>query len=428
MTNLDAITVQPTPTQPTITQGLWQVERVTAAGRRVVIVRGSDCPDPQPEDWRDRLAWFINQIPGVAIVGPKRLTPDGHVFSLGEFIIHPKGFHHHGKGTGQACYRFPEEVDAIAGGVMVVDEQAFDHVDGEGVLSSMGQLGMIALSLSIRDQGCTDVGGRVLAVPQVVVNDTFTPRLNEAESAQFAGEFGFDWVAPDLDVVREKYAGRGLLWNAFFHAGMMPFEKYDERGALCWEGYQKADVFRQRAHHLAKLVAQHTLPPTGLGGHVLDVGSGDGLFSHLFAVEGCEVVGIDPEPAGVEQAAKMCAGQTYPEGSPGAPQFRVGAGDAIPFEDQTAACVSLFDVIEHLNNPIGVLREISRVLRPGGHFICVTPSWQFGGSSDPTYHGFEFNVEELNRLINAAPGLTVVNNGNIGGVYRDIIAIARKDT
>lgn len=427
MSNIDAIAVQPVPAAPDqVTTGLWQVERTTAAGRDVVIVRGKDTPEPQPADWRDRLAWFLNQIPGVQIVGPKRLTPDGHVFSLGEFVIHPKGFHHHGKGTGGGCYRFPEEVDAIAGGVMVVDAQAFDHVDGQGVLDSMGQLGPIALSLSIRDQGVTDTGGRVLAVPQVVVTDTFSPCLNQAEAENFRGEFGFDWVAPDLDSVREQYAGRGLLWNAFFHAGMMPFEKYDERGALCWEGYQKADVFRQRANHLAKLVAKYTLEPDGIGGHVLDVGSGDGLFSHLFAVEGCVVYGIDPEPEGVKQASDFCAQQTYPETSPGPPQFKVGAGDAIPFEDGTAACVTLFDVIEHLNNPIGVLTEIARVLKPGGHFVCVTPSWQFGGSSDATYHGFEFNVEELNRLINAAPGLTVVSNGNIGGVYRDLIAIARK--
>ena len=83
-------------------------------------------------------------------------------------------------------------------------------------------------------------------------------------------------------------------------------------------------------------------------------------------------------------------------------------------------------MIEHLNNPIGVLHEVSRVLAPGGTFLCVTPAWQFGGNSDPTYHGYEFSQEELNRLINAAPGLSVVHNGSIGGVYRDIIAIAKK--
>ncbi len=418
MSNIHAIAVQHVPaTSDSVTCDLWQVER---GGDGLVLVRGANTPEPEPADWRERLAWFTRQIPGVVMVGAKRFMPDGHVFSLGEFVIHPKGFHHHGKGVDGKCYRFPEEVDTIAGGVALVDAQSFDEVDGQGLLERLGQLGMIGLGLALRRHG-----GRVIAAPQAGVTDTFTPRLNAAESAAFVSEFGFHWVAPDLDRVREDHAGGGLLWNAFFHAGMMPFEKYDQRGALCWEGYQKADVFRQRAHHLAKLVAKFTLPPDGIGGHVLDVGSGDGLFSHLFALEGCQVIGIDPEPQGVAQATKMCAAQNYPSGT-NAPQFRVGRGDAIPFESDSAACVSLFDVIEHLNNPIGVLNEIARVLKPGGHFVCVTPSWQFGGSSDATYHGYEFNQEELNRMLNAANGMHVIHNGQISGVYRDLVVVARK--
>jgi len=122
----------------------------------------------------------------------------------------------------------------------------------------------------------------------------------------------------------------------------------------------------------------------------------------------------------------MCASHQYPESQ--RPQFRVGNAYAIPFDDAAAACVSLFDVIEHLDNPIGALNETSRVLKPGGHFICVTPSWQYGASSDPAYHGFEFNEEEFVRLINAARGMTVVTTGKIKGVYRDLVVIARKSS
>jgi len=416
MSNIDAIAVQPVSAEGQPTKR-WLVE---PGSDGLVVVRDADTPAPEPADWRDRLAWFIRNTPGVELVGAKRFFPNGQVFSLGEFVIHPKGFHHHGKGVDGKCYRFPEECDTIAGGVAVLTERAFERAGGQALIDSLGQLGMLGLGLSVRRDG-----GRVLAVPQAGVTDTFTPKLDDDESAAFIEEFGFDWVAPDLDHVREAHAGKGLVWNAFFHAGMMPFEKYDQRGALCWEGYQGHEAFRQRAHHLAQLVAKFTNAPEGAGGHVLDVGSGDGLFTHLFAMEGCKVFGIDPEPEGVAQATQMCAQQTYPEGKE-APEFKVGRGDAIPFENETAACVSLFDVIEHLNNPIGVLNEIARVLKPGGHFICVTPSWQFGASSDAVYHGYEYNQEELNRQINAAAGMQVVHNGQIGGVYRDLVAIARK--
>lgn len=410
----------------------WAVERGEDG---YVVVRGAGTPssggDPEPGDWRERLAWFLRTIPGVKLVGAKRYFADGHVFSMGEHVVHPKGFHHLGKGVAGACYRFPEEVDAIAGGVMLVDEVAFDEADGEAVLDEMGQLGALALGLAIRQRG-----GRVLGIPQVGVVDEFSPSLDDAESAAFRERFGFDWVAPDLDVVRKEHAadacgneGGGLLWNAFHHAGMMPFNKYDTRGALVWQGYQSHDPLKQRCDHLARLTAKFSLPPEGSGGITLDVGCGDGLFSHLFAQLGCNVVGIDPEPEGVAQATKMCESQHYPDpqgSGGGAPEFRVGRGDDIPFDNQTIGCVTLFDVIEHLNNPIGVLREIDRVLQPGGTFICVTPAWQFGGNSDPAFHGYEFTQEELNRMINAAPGLQVVHNGQIGGVYRDLIAIAKK--
>lgn len=390
-----------------------------------VVVRGTHTPEPEPADWRDRLAFFLRTIPGVRLVGAKRYFADGHVFSMGENVVHPKGFHHHGKGVAGPCYRFPEEVDTIAGGVMLVDAGVFDEVQGERLLREMGQLGAMALGLAVRQSG-----GRVLAVPQVGVVDEFSPALDDAESAAFRERFGFDWVAPDLDVVRKEHAadmpgGGGLLWNAFHHAGMMPFNKYDTRGALVWQGYQSHDPLKQRCDHLAQLTAKFSLPPDGLGGITLDVGCGDGLFSHLFAKLGCNVVGIDPEPEGVAQATKMCQPQQYPDPH-GQPEFRVGRGDDIPFDNQSVCCVTLFDVIEHLNNPIGVLREIDRVLAPGGTFICVTPAWQFGANSDPTFHGYEFNQEELNRIINAAPGLKIVHNGQIGGVYRDLIAIAKK--
>jgi len=389
----------------------WEHQR--AGG--VVVIRHRTAADMQPAGtWPDELAAFLGLSGQVAMVGAKRLDASGAVVSMGEFVIHPKGFHHHGKGVPAQAYRFPEEVDTIAAGVAVVGEEVFDEVNGEELLG-FGQIGLLALGLAIRQ-----TGRKVLAVPQVLVTDDFTPEYIPEEAQRFRGQFGFDWRCADLDEVRQHHFEDGLMWNARYHAAAMPFEKYEERGALVWDSYQKADFFRKRAHHLAS-AAKQCCPNEG--DLLLDVGCGDGFFSHLFAQQGIEVLGIDPEPEGVEQSRQMTASQEYPGPRP---RFEQGRGDAIPCEDGSIAAVTLFDVIEHLANPITILREIARVLKPGGKALIVTPGWQFGASSDAVYHGFEYTMEELTRQLDAVPGFTIAHTGQITGIYRDLIVVAQK--
>lgn len=50
----------------------------------------------------------------------------------------------------------------------------------------------------------------------------------------------------------------------------------------------------------------------------------------------------------------------------------------LPFEDETVDGVYAFHFLEHLQNPVNMLREIQRVLRPGGVLTIVVP---FGSCS-----------------------------------------------
>jgi SAM-dependent methyltransferase len=46
----------------------------------------------------------------------------------------------------------------------------------------------------------------------------------------------------------------------------------------------------------------------------------------------------------------------------------------LPFRDQTFDLIISMSVIEHLEDPVGVFREIGRVLRPGGKLVVQTPN------------------------------------------------------
>ncbi|MCA9285936.1 MAG: class I SAM-dependent methyltransferase, partial [Phycisphaerales bacterium] len=350
-------------------------------------------------------------LPRSGAVAAKRVRLDGTIASMGTFVIHPKGCHEFGAGLhGDAC-RFPEECDAFSGGVAAIDAEAFACIDGEAALAA--PLGAIEIGLRLRAEDL-----RVVTTPAVVAIDDAELPDDGAARVAFCERWGFDWRAADLDTVRRRHAGTGLLWNVRLHGRAMPYEKYARRGDLHWTSYRDAAPYRQRADHLAGLV--RTL---GGDGPILDLGCGDGLFSSLFAADGAVVHGLDPQPEAIAIAEARTGQQTFPAAGP---RFQVGSGERLPFPDATFRAVALLDVIEHLDNPVRTLREIERVLTPGGALLVTTPEWQYGASSDPTYHGFEFTMEELARLVESATRLAVTDQGRVGGVYRDLVVVARR--
>lgn len=49
--------------------------------------------------------------------------------------------------------------------------------------------------------------------------------------------------------------------------------------------------------------------------------------------------------------------------------------DALPFESCSFDVVTMLAVLEHLDEPIEILREVERILRPGGRLLLTVPSW-----------------------------------------------------
>jgi SAM-dependent methyltransferase len=124
----------------------------------------------------------------------------------------------------------------------------------------------------------------------------------------------------------------------------------------------KADYFRLHRFRYASILAALLPPPS----HVLEVGVTPGQCTRLLDAVGYRVSGVDLEPDRRQELweqIKADVRQTDLE------------QEAIPFPDNCFDQVIFSEVIEHLvYSPLPVLRELRRVLLPGGRLIITTPN------------------------------------------------------
>jgi ubiquinone/menaquinone biosynthesis C-methylase UbiE len=133
-------------------------------------------------------------------------------------------------------------------------------------------------------------------------------------------------------------------------------------------------AFRARTEHYARLgfdrfaAADFVIGRGGrLSGPALDVGTGKGLTAMALASRGLEVVSVDPDAA--EQALALLLADEAGL----ADQIRFVQGDAakLPFPGGHFGCGALVGVLHHLQDPVPVLDEMARVLRPCGIVILA---------------------------------------------------------
>jgi SAM-dependent methyltransferase len=99
----------------------------------------------------------------------------------------------------------------------------------------------------------------------------------------------------------------------------------------------------------------------------LDLGCGDGLFAAVTFDQPFSA-GIDPDPRAIDEARKSGIYLSLFQGN----------AASMPFTDGEFASVIANCSLEHIPDLEGALREVHRVLRPGGSFIFSVPSHLFG--------------------------------------------------
>jgi len=123
----------------------------------------------------------------------------------------------------------------------------------------------------------------------------------------------------------------------------------------------------------------HSYFPLRPGQRVLDLGCGEGRHViNLAAVERVDAVGLDLSEADLATARTRLGEfrEMLGDSESGAPAlFSVLAGDALrlPCADHSFDGVICSEVLEHIPDYRAALREIHRVLRPGGYFFASVP-------------------------------------------------------
>ena len=335
------------------------------------------CLTPQ---WVSRLCEvFDHSPPRLGIVGPKQLLPDGRIHALGDWILHPHGYSHVAHGLVRYAVNRSIEVDHVMGCFYCCKKEVFDELEGYDETFLRGQTIDFGLRARLKGWSC-------YAIPQIeyVHNHALRKvRVTEADSQggvsrsmrTFEEKWGFDRVAPDLDKVRHRYRGTSLLWNAKWFGDPDPYHLEPTNPQAIqietsqWVQYSQDLTFRKQADFRAA-VALKVAKEIGRPTRAVLIGSQVGLIPHLLAINGLNCLGVERDEQLLTFAKCCVASQSYTETE--ATFMHQPDPRKLPLDDGKVDLLLLFDQLDYHPNPVGLLKEAKRVLKPGRPMVIVS--------------------------------------------------------
>lgn len=103
---------------------------------------------------------------------------------------------------------------------------------------------------------------------------------------------------------------------------------------------------------------------------VLDIGSGKGILCMTFSDIAKEIIGLEPD-----KDAREIAELTKEYFEKNNIKFIDGIAQKMPFENETFDLITSTSTLEHIEGTQNVIKEIFRVLKPGGYFYLNAPNY-----------------------------------------------------
>jgi SAM-dependent methyltransferase len=127
------------------------------------------------------------------------------------------------------------------------------------------------------------------------------------------------------------------------------------------------------------------------------------VIGELYA---CRLYGIDPDAVRLAHAARELGGRA---------RLAAASAGSLPFPENTFDKVILAEVLEHVPEQDAVLREVRRVLRPGGVAAITVPNANYPFWWDP--------VNRCRERLGRPP----IRRGFFGGIWTDHLRLYRRD-